>query len=84
MFIETRYRKFNMALSRIATSEDGKIVLKYLHEEFVEPTALSSDNNVLKTGVKIGYKELAQLLIKASKIKDEELDLISLNTTQGE
>lgn len=81
--MDNQYRMYILALQRIALTEDGKEVIKYLKEEFMDKTALSFDNDIHKTMFKLGQKELVQGILQTidSDITvDEHLTVITNST----
>lgn len=65
---------FKKTAQRLFDTEDGKLVLAYLKDSYVDNTALGRDSN--ETYYKLGQKELIQSLIKSLNEPDELDDII--------
>lgn len=52
------HKKFLFALQNMFAGENGKLVLSYLHDSFVEPSVLSQTTE--ETFYRLGQKEFVQ------------------------
>ena len=71
-----RTKDFLGCLRAVLSTQDGKKLIKYLQENYVEGSAVG--DSVEQTYYKLGQKELIQGLLQDAKLKEEDLESIKL------
>lgn len=71
-----RTKDFLGCLRAVMATEDGKKLIKYLQENYVEGSAVGE--TVEQTYYKLGQKELVQGLLQDAKLTEEDLAPIKL------
>jgi hypothetical protein len=76
MIFNKRQRDFLIQLTKVSDTVAGRKVLKYLHEIYVEASAVQP--TVEQTYYKLGQKELIQSIIKDAGLSMEDIERIEI------